>query len=161
MRNSVVCVAIAVMAIGCATPEPSSSIDDATIRSATQQWINAYNSCTDPGTIASLYESDALLWGTASTNVVSAPDALRQYFVRACTSTPKSTVELGPFVVRSYGDTGTSSGVYTFTIFRSGQPRAVPARFSFTFRRAGDRWLIVSHHSSQLPSPPAPPPQRQ
>ena len=49
------------------------------------------------------------------------------------------------------------SGTYVFTVYPGGQPLNLPARYSFTYRRKGSDWLIVSHHSSLTPTPPAPP----
>lgn len=147
---------VAMIVSGCATQQLTTDTVDAAARAATQQWVAAYNTCTHPNTIASLYEPEALLWGTVSPSLTSTPDAVLKYFERACTSSPKPTVELGQYLVRGHGSMATSSGVYTFTIFAGGPPRVTPARFSFTFRRNGDRWLIVSHHSSLMPAAPAP-----
>ena len=144
-------------AAGCATTETPMMEADAAIRAATQQWATAFNTCKEP--VASLYEPEALLWGTVSTSLLSAPEPIKQYFAGTCGPTPKPSVELGQFVVRSYGDIGISSGGYTFTVFPGGQQRIAPARFAFTFRRSGDKWLIVSHHSSLQPASPAPPAQ--
>lgn len=157
MRSSTPLLLVAALAGGCATQQVAGDLADAAARAATQQWINAFNTCTQPSTIALLYEPSALLWGTASPTLTSTPGAVLTYFDRPCTSSPKPTVELGQFQVRSHGEFVTSAGVYTFTTFPGGQPRVSPARFSFTFRRNGDQWLIVNHHSSLMPAPPVAP----
>ena len=55
---------------------------------------------------------------------------------------------------RVYGDIAIVSGAYTFSDVRDGVATNVrPARFTFVFRRDGDRWLIVDHHSSRVPEP--------
>ena len=155
MRLFLLTLATVALGTGCATPQAPAGETEAAIRAATQQWAGAFNACTEPGAVASLYEPGAQVWGTLSTGLVASPEAVRQYFLGPCTSKPKPTVELGQFVVRAYGNTGISSGAYTFTVFPGGQQRVVPARFSFTFQRAGEKWLIVSHHSSPLPPSPA------
>jgi hypothetical protein len=33
---------------------------------------------------------------------------------------------------------------------------AVPARFTLAYRKVGEQWLIVDHHSSLRPVPPKP-----
>ena len=142
---------------GCATTAPSTTEAESAIRAATHHWATAFNTCKEP--VASLYDAGALLWGTVSTSLLSEQEPVVQYFASTCGPMPKPTVELGQFVVRSYGDTGISAGVYTFTVFPGGQQRSAPARFAFTFRRSGEKWLIVSHHSSLLPTSPAPPAQ--
>ena len=147
---------------GCATQHATTEPAASAARAATQQWATAFNTCTQANAIASLYQAEALLWGTVSSALTTTPDAVLKYFERACTASPKPTVELGQFQVQGLGDVASSSGIYTFTIYSGGQARTMPARFSFTFRRYGDRWLIISHHSSLMPTsspPPAPPPQ--
>lgn len=159
MRLNAFLLLIAAVASGCATQQAASGTSDAAARAATQQWATAFNTCSQPSAIASLYEPDALLWGTVSRALTNTSDGLLKYFEGACPANPKPTVELGQYVVQSRGDVATSAGTYTFTIYPGGQPRVVPARFSFTFRRNGDRWLILNHHSSLMPAAPASPAQ--
>ena len=159
MRLNASLLLVAVTAAGCATQQPPIDIADASVRAATQQWATAFNTCSHPSAIASLYEPDALLWGTVSPALTNTPDAVLKYFERACTASPKPTVQLGEYLVRSRGEIATSAGIYTFTTYAGGQPRITPARFSFMFRRNGDRWLIVNHHSSLMPAAPASPAQ--
>ena len=42
------------------------------------------------------------------------------------------------------------------TIVYGGKPKLahVPMRFTFTYRRDGDRWMIVNHHSSRFAATP-------
>jgi hypothetical protein len=53
-----------------------------------------------------------------------------------------------------YGEMAINTGSYTFSNVRDGQPVTRPARFSFTYRQRDGRWMIVDHHSSDVPSPP-------
>jgi len=46
-------------------------------------------------------------------------------------------------------NTATDSGLYTFTFAKTGA--SVSARYTFTYRWDGSRWLITSHHSSGMP----------
>ncbi len=50
--------------------------------------------------------------------------------------------------VRVFGQVAINSGIYTFT-FKDGA--VVQARFTFVYRWNGSRWMIVEHHSSQMP----------
>ena len=141
---------------------PLTVADVSQVNAATQTWVATYNNCDHTSKLAALYDTDAVLWGTTSQAIISTPAGIQQYFERACTTNPKSTVELSQQLVRVYGDTAVSSGTYTFTVYAGGQARVVPARFSLTYRWKGDRWLIVDHHSSALPaSPPQTPSPRQ
>jgi len=132
------------------SPFGSSTADAGT---AIQDWVTAVNGC-DAEKVAMLYAPDAVLWGTVSPAIISSPAGVRQYFERACSTTPKLKVALGEQMLRAYGDTAINSGSYTFTVFPAGQPVQFPARYSFTYRKKDGRWLIVDHHSSALPSPP-------
>jgi len=35
---------------------------------------------------------------------------------------------------------------------QNGESKTFPARYSFTYVKNGDRWMIVDHHSSAMPS---------
>ncbi len=162
MRPSLtVLIAIGFAAGGCASARNDPSAADAEVRAATQQWIVAFNTCQQPRDVASLYDRDALFWGTVSRSLITSTEAVSQYFEPVCASAPRAKVELGPYEMRRHGDSATSAGHYTFTFFRGGQALTVPARFSFAYRRDGDRWLIVGHHSSSAPAAPQAPQPRQ
>jgi hypothetical protein len=49
-----------------------------------------------------------------------------------------------------YGNAAVNTGYYTFSYVKDGETKSLPARYSFTY----DRWMIVDHHSSAIPSPP-------
>ncbi|HEY0723212.1 MAG TPA: DUF4440 domain-containing protein, partial [Pyrinomonadaceae bacterium] len=65
-------------------------------------------------------------------------------------------VEFGEQLIRVHGDTAIDSGSYTLTVTREGKQMAVPARFTIAYRKLGEKWLIVDHHSSERPAPPKP-----
>jgi hypothetical protein len=41
-----------------------------------------------------------------------------------------------------------------FSYSKDGEVKTLPARYSFTYINNGERWLIVDHHSSAMPSAP-------
>ncbi len=152
----------ALLAIGMAGCQsmPSSESTKAEVGQAAQNWASAFNSC-DTIKATALYDSEAVLWGTVAPVIITSSAGIRQYFERACSSSPKPRVVFGEQHIRVYGETAINSGTYTFTVFPGGQPFQLPARYSFTYRRKDGQWLIVDHHSSALPSPPQPSGSRQ
>jgi len=161
MRQLMSSLLLVTLLAACQTAPPTDA-EGSRVNASTLTWVATYNNCDHASKLAALYDTDAVLWGTMSQAIISTPGGIQQYFERACMTNPKSTVELGQQLVRVYGDTAVSSGTYAFTVFSGGQARVVPARFSMTYRRNGDRWLIVNHHSSAMPAPPAQPsPPRQ
>ena len=125
------------------------------IRGALQAWTAAFNAC-EVEKVAALYAPDAVLWGTVSQALISSPEGIREYFQRACATSPQPKVSLGELLIRLQGDSAVSAGTYTFALTIQGAPRTLPARFSFSYRKSGQGWLIASHHSSLMPSAPAP-----
>ena len=107
----------------------------------------------NPDTILPLYAPDAVLWGTLSPTVRSDRAALRDYFVRAFAALPGLKVTFGEQLVRVYGNTAVNTGYYTFSFVKDGEQKTLPARYSFTFVKSGNTWLIVDHHSSAMPAP--------
>jgi uncharacterized protein (TIGR02246 family) len=107
----------------------------------------------DPDKIARLYAADSVLWGTLSPTVRADPAALRDYFVTAFRVLPDLEVAFGEQLIRVYGNAAVNTGYYTFSYRKGGETRTLPARYSFTFVKFGDDWVIVDHHSSAMPAP--------
>jgi len=100
----------------------------------------------DPKKVAALYETNAILLPTLSNKVRHNHPEIEDYFVNFLAKGPVGKIDEGN--VRTFGQLAINSGLYTFT-FKDGS--AVSARFSFAYRWNGEQWLIVEHHSSQLP----------
>jgi len=123
------------------------------VAEATQVWAQALGE-DDPDKVLPLYADDAVLWGTLSPTVRADQAALRDYFVTAFRVLPGLKVAFGEQLIRVYGNTAVNTGYYTFSFTKDGQTKSLPARYSFTFVKNGERWLIVDHHSSAMPPPP-------
>ncbi len=121
------------------------------VAAATSAWARALGE-DDPDKVLPLYAKDAVLWGTLSPTVRADPAALRDYFVAAFKVLPGLKVNFGDQLIRIYGSTAVNTGYYTFSYTQNGESKTLPARYSFTFVKSGDRWLIVDHHSSAMPS---------
>ena len=125
--------------------------DKEDVSATTAQWAATLGE-DNPDTILRLYAPDAVLWGTLSPTVRADRAALRDYFVRAFAALPGLKVKFGEQLVRVYGDTAVNTGDYTFSYTKDGEAKTLPARYSFTFVKNGDAWLIVDHHSSAMPT---------
>src|SRR5262245_22968158 len=122
------------------------------VSAATARWATTLGE-DNPDTILPLYATDAVLWGTLSPTVRSDRAALRDYFVRAFAALPGLKVTFGEQLLRVYGNTAVNTGYYTFSYVNDGEQKTLPARYSFTFVKTGNTWLIVDHHSSAMPPP--------
>ena len=123
------------------------------VAAATSIWAQALGE-DDPDKVLPLYADDAVLWGTLSPTVRADRSSLRDYFVTAFKVLPGLKVQFGDQLIRVYGDTAVNTGYYTFSYTKDGEAKTLPARYSFTYVKNGDRWLIVDHHSSAMPPPP-------
>jgi len=123
------------------------------VAAATAAWAQALGE-DDPEKVLPLYSSEAVLWGTISPKLRSDPTALRDYFVSAFKALPGLKVTFGDQLIRVYGNTAVNTGYYTFSYVQNGGSKIFPARYGFTYVKNGDRWMIVDHHSSAMPSPP-------
>jgi len=121
------------------------------VAAATIKWAQAI-AADDPDAVMPLYGDDAVLWGTLSPVVRADRKAVRDYFVSAFKALPGLKVEFGNQLIRLYGDTAVNTGTYTFAYVKDGQARSLPARYSFTYVRRGEQWVIVDHHSSAMPA---------
>lgn len=109
------------------------------------EWNSALKT-GEPKNVTALYESNAVLLPTLSNKVRHNREEIEDYFVHFLDKGPQGKIDEAN--VRVHGEIAINSGVYTFT-FKDGA--VVQARFTFVYRRNGDRWLIAEHHSSQMP----------
>ena len=115
-----------------------------------QAWVDAFNS-RDPQRITGQYADDAIFWGTTAKAIATTHEGLWAYFKDAA-QRPDTRVTIDSVQLREYGDLVIAGGAYTFADVKDGVASNVrPARFTFVFRREGDRWRIVEHHSSRVP----------
>ena len=121
------------------------------VAAAAASWATALGA-DDPDKVLPFYSEDAVLWGTLSPTVRTDRAALNDYFIGAFRALPGLKVSFGDQLIRVYDGTAVNTGYYTFSYIKDGETKSLPARYSFTYVKNGDRWLIVDHHSSALPS---------
>lgn len=100
----------------------------------------------DPKKVAALYETNGILLPTVSNKVRHNHEEIEDYFVHFLAKGPVGKIDEAN--VRTFDQIAINSGVYTFT-FKDGA--VVQARFTFVYRWNGERWMIIEHHSSQMP----------
>jgi uncharacterized protein (TIGR02246 family) len=123
------------------------------VSALTSEWGRALGE-NDPDKVLPFYAEDAVLWGTLSPMVRADRAALRDYFVTAFKVLPGLKVTFGDQLIWVYGDAAVNTGYYTFSYSKDGEVKTLPARYSFTYIKSGERWLIVDHHSSAMPAAP-------
>lgn len=125
----------------------SSTKDD--VAKATAAWAEALNS-RDPKRITATYDPEAVFWGTTAKKISVTPAEIAEYFSTS-PQRPNTRVTIGEQHIRIYGDIAINSGYYNFSDLRDGKPVVNPSRFTFVFKRRGDKWMIIDHHSSRMP----------
>ena len=137
---------------GLAAPRPQSSERD--VEMVIRRWADAF-ATLDGGRSASVYAADARLWGTIAQEPAVGLDAIRAYFDSGRQRAKARRVVIGDHATRVYGTTAVSSGRYDFhSVLLDGTSTVRRARFSLTFVQRGGQWLIVDHHSSEVPPVP-------
>jgi len=121
------------------------------VAAAAASWATALGT-DDPDKVLPFYSEDAVLWGTLSPTVRASRAALNDYFIGAFKVLPGLKVSFGDQLIRVYGGTAINTGYYTFSYVKDGETKSLPARYSITYVKNGERWLIVDHHSSAMPS---------
>ncbi len=124
--------------------------EKASVLAAFDKWIEAVTT-TYPETVTSFYAKDAVLWGTVSPIMRTTPEKIKDYFEHFMAMKNLQAIYSHP-EIRVYGDIAINSGYYTFFHERDGKMLSIPARYSFVYKREGDNWMIVDHHSSVVPA---------
>ncbi|MBQ4862660.1 SgcJ/EcaC family oxidoreductase [Pseudoalteromonas sp. MMG013] len=110
-----------------------------------EKWNHALQS-GDPKRVTELYAHDAVLLPTISDLVRHNPQEFEDYFMLFLKNEPKA--HLVESNVRTYTNIAIHSGIYHIQL---NQNRQVQARFTFVYQKIKTQWLIVEHHSSQMP----------
>jgi uncharacterized protein (TIGR02246 family) len=136
-----------------ASANAAETADEAKVAAATRQWIETFNT-RDAARITALYAPDAVLWGTVSQTIRTTHDEILEYFIDSSKKRPDLRMFLGEYHVQLLGDLATNSGYYTSRNPVDGKEVVIPMRFTFMYRREGDNWVIVNHHSSRFATTP-------
>lgn len=115
----------------------------------------------DPNKVADLYAPNGVLLPTVSNAVRSDRKGLVDYFTNFCKLQPQGVINeygIREEAVDSNGESSviSNSGIYTFTFGVDGTK--VSCRFTYVYKKIGEEWKILSHHSSQLPTKLTPSP---
>jgi uncharacterized protein (TIGR02246 family) len=148
VKHFVLTLPLLYLGLGLAPVAMAGSKED--VAAATAKWGQVLEQ-QDPDKIAALYAKDGVLWGTLSLTLRSGPEAIRAYFIGAFGSLPQIKVSFGDQLIRVYGTTAVNTGYYTISYTTDGVVKTIPARYSFTYVKEGEEWLIADHHSSQMP----------
>jgi len=107
---------------------------------------NASLETGDPKKVVANYATNSILLPTVSNQPRLTPAEREAYFAEFLKKKPSGTIDQRMIEVDC--NTALDAGAYTF---RFGNGSQVKARYTFTYKWDGKRWLITSHHSSAMP----------
>jgi hypothetical protein len=119
-----------------------------------QKNFQVWNDCLkakDFQKASALYSSvDLSFLPTLSPDFIRDSPSAQQYFSEFVQKAPVG--EITDDVVQVIdNDTYLHTGMYTFMTGQEGSRLPVRARFTYMWRRVGDNWKIIHHHSSEVP----------
>ncbi|MBN2723134.1 MAG: SgcJ/EcaC family oxidoreductase [Deltaproteobacteria bacterium] len=120
-------------------------MEQSVIKSLFEKWNDALKTC-DPGEVVKLYKPSAILLPTMSNKVRHTPSEIKDYFVHFLSNKPEGKIIESN--IRIFGDIAINSGLYSF---KFSDETVTDARFTFVYEKTNDDWLIIEHHSSQMP----------
>ena len=124
--------------------------DVSQVLQAQTNWEEAIESLDIERVLALYHPDHPCLWGTVAGVRRDTIDHIRNYFEHFLAKEIMVVTFDQPHV-RVFGDIAINSGYYSFDWEVDGGKQFVEARYSFTYQRVGDEWLIVDHHSSAMP----------
>ena len=139
---------------GCASPAGGPQSASAQCKDTNEQEIAAlfdrWNQSLqtgDPHQVVANYAERSILLPTVSNTPRLTPSEKEDYFQHFLENQPAGKIDM------RFIDIGCNSavdaGLYTFTFAKTGD--VVHARYTYTYRWDGTKWLITSHHSSAMP----------
>lgn len=99
-----------------------------------------------PEDVVRNYTKDSILIPTLSNEIRDSDKSRESYFRKFLKKKPSAKINYRK--INTGCNFATDSGIYTFTL---NNKEALKARYTFTYKRVGNEWLISSHHSSMMP----------
>ncbi|AVY95204.1 hypothetical protein DAI18_15005 [Microvirgula aerodenitrificans] len=100
----------------------------------------------DPARVVANYATNSILLPTLSNQPRLTPEAKADYFEHFLAKKPDGKIDSRWIEVDC--NTAVDAGLYTFTF---GDGSVAHARYSYSYKWNGKKWLITSHHSSLMP----------
>ncbi|MDH6129765.1 uncharacterized protein (TIGR02246 family) [Kitasatospora sp. GP82] len=140
-------------------PSTDSAVTSTTAQPPTEGQIaalfdrwNAALATGDANRVADLYAPDAVLLPTVSAEIRTDRAGIVDYFKHFLESKPVGRIQ-ERFIDILDRTNAVDTGLYQFTLTnQDGSKTKVNARYTFVYELRGGTWLIINHHSSELPA---------
>lgn len=121
------------------------------VQKAYYNWCSAIGSAKgDAEVVVKYYAPNAILHPTLSAKMlVNSNNGLNDYFHQL---TLRDNIKCTPeqLVTDVYDNIAINSGFYQFSYTDADHKnKAIQARFTFVYKKIGNEWLIINHHSSK------------
>lgn len=150
MKRITACFTLSLLTLCAANAQARSvqcqAVSESEILKQFDQWNTRLQS-GDAHQVAELYSDTAVLLPTLSATPRLSRESRIDYFKHFLSAHPRGTLD--SHQVQLGCNEATLAGLYTFDFADTG--KRVAARYTFTYRWDGQRWLISQHHSSLLP----------
>lgn len=101
----------------------------------------------DPHKVVANYAEKSVLLPTVSNTPRLNPAQKEDYFKHFLENKPSGRIDSRTIEIGC--NSAVDAGLYTFTFAKTGA--VVKARYTYTYKWDGNKWLITSHHSSAMP----------
>lgn len=141
----------ALLLLAAAVPARAQAEND--ILAVMERWSATYAAATRGEEMLALYHPDAVFFGTAFRSPFVGAASFAPYFQAQFDNYRARRVTFEAPVIRLIGaDVATSTGLYRFNVTSlAGQAVEALYRYTFALVRTAEGWVIIQHHSSQLP----------
>lgn len=145
------CVRLTLMALALLLPFPALADKTPAVEDALKEWVAAIVA-GKADDVVNLYDKNAVMISTFKQHPITTRAALIRYY-KEVVSNPDREVNVTEQHARRFGDIAINTGEYTLSYTQEGEVVEIPARFSFTYQLQNGKWMIVDHHSSDVPMP--------
>lgn len=128
-----------------ARTETCKNVSEKEVAALFDRWNNSLKT-GDPKKVVANYATKSVLLPTVSNTPRLTPETKTEYFEHFLEKKPVGKIDSRTIEIDC--NSALDAGLYTFTL---GDGSSVKARYTFTYKWNGKKWLITSHHSSAMP----------